>query len=167
MKSQMALHFFDYILLIKYKAIGGNKMANIPNYSVINVPIDTERNVEIVLESDQIKVAREVMWALYLNNFNTKLCKDLTFSPNCICEENIIDTFDGEENQFPEEEKIFIIESVSEIDRCGGDINVVEDVLHVWERRDRVEVKIKEGTIRELEKISKNFFKSFSYEKKK
>lgn len=142
-------------------------MANIPNYSVINVPIDAERNVEIVLESDQIKVAREVMWALYVNNFNTKLCKDLTFSPNCICEENIIDTFDGEENQFPEEEKIFTIESVSEIDRCGGDINVVEDVLHVWERRDRVEVKIKEGTIRELEKISKNFFKSFSYEKKK
>lgn len=141
-------------------------MSRILNYSIINVPIDTERNVEIVLESDQIKVAQEVMWALYVNNFNTKLCKDLTFTPNCICEENVIDTFDGEDNQFPEEEKIFVIESVSEIDRCGGNNNVVENVLHVWERRDRVEVKIKEGTIRELEKISKNFFKSFSYEKK-
>lgn len=141
-------------------------MSRILNYSVINVPIDAERNEEIVLESDQIKVAQEVMWALYVNNFNTKLCKDLTFTPNCICEENVIDTFDGEDNQFPEEEKIFVIESVSEIDRCGGNNNVVENVLHVWERRDRVEVKIKEGTIRELEKISKNFFKSFSYEKK-
>lgn len=141
-------------------------MSRILNYSIINVPIDAERNAEIVIESDQIKVAQEVMWALYVNNFNTKLCKDLTFTPNCICEENVIDTFDGEDNQFPEEEKIFVIESVSEIDRCGGNNNVVENVLHVWERRDRVEVKIKEGTIRELEKISKNFFKSFSYEKK-
>lgn len=129
-------------------------------YSVIRIPIVQDKSVTITIESDQIMVAREIVEDLLYKYFVPSNKKEkLT---KYICEDYVIDSYEGDDDQFAEEEETFSISGY-----LVGILDKSSIVDFPWALKVRIDsVKVKEGTLRELEKLVSFFMKLYSYKKK-
>lgn len=129
-------------------------------YSVIRIPIVQDISVTITIESDQITVAREIVEDLLYKYFVPSTKKEkLT---KYICEDSVIDSYEGDDDQFAEEEETFSISGY-----LFGILDKSSIVEFPWSLKVGIDsVKVKEGTLRELEKLVSLFMESYSYKKK-